>query len=65
MLKATVAPKVCRPGACPACLARLVCPTKAILRLDQDEPVAVDLTLCRGCGKCVAVCPWHAIAVSQ
>jgi Fe-S-cluster-containing hydrogenase component 2 len=65
MQKAIVAPSACRPAACPTCLARQVCPTKAILRLDYDEPVAVNHTLCRGCGKCVTVCPWQAIEVSD
>ena len=63
MQKAVVTPEACRTISCPTCLARQICPTKAIVRWDQDEPAVVDAGRCRGCARCVAVCPWQAIGV--
>ena len=65
MQKAIIAPQNCRPAVCPTCLARQICPTKAIVRLDRDDAALVDTGRCRGCGKCVLVCPWQAIAVAD
>ncbi len=65
MQKAVIVPEACQPLHCPTCLARQTCPPKAIIRLDQDEPAAVDYGRCRGCGKCVAICPWGAIRVED
>jgi Fe-S-cluster-containing hydrogenase component 2 len=63
MQKAIIAPEACRSLSCPTCLARQICPTKAIVRIDRDESAAVDCGRCRGCGKCVPACPWQAIRV--
>ena len=65
MRKAVVSPEMCHMGICSICPARQMCPTKAIVRIDDDEPVAIDATLCRGCGKCVVTCPWQAIRVED
>ena len=65
MQKAVIVPGACRPAFCSTCLARQMCPTKAIVRLDQDESAAVDSGRCLGCGRCVPVCPWQAIAVED
>lgn len=48
---------------CTKCVARKSCPTKALFKLDIDEPAAVDIQLCYGCGKCVPVCPHDALSV--
>jgi NADPH-dependent glutamate synthase beta subunit-like oxidoreductase len=39
-----------------------VCPDNAVLKLmDPDEPYAIDLDYCKGCGICAAECPCGAI----
>ncbi len=48
---------------CDRCLARHVCRTKAILRIDRDEPPFIDPSRCYGCQVCVAECPNGAIVV--
>ncbi|RLI05683.1 4Fe-4S ferredoxin [Candidatus Bathyarchaeota archaeon] len=40
-----------------------VCPSKAISRLDPDEPPFVDVEYCLGCGECAKKCPAAAISV--
>ena len=50
---------------CKKCLATKACPTKALFRLDDDEPVAVDLQLCYACGKCIAECPFNTIYLKE
>ncbi len=47
--------------ACRRCPGARVCPTKAIRRIDRDEPPFIDVDLCRGCLKCLAACPVRAI----
>jgi len=54
-----VVDELCR--ACPQCVARTVCRTKAILRIDRDEPPFIDPSRCFGCQVCVAECPHGAI----
>lgn len=46
---------------CPQCVARTVCRTKAIMRIDRDEPPIIDPSRCYGCQVCVAECPHGAI----
>jgi NADPH-dependent glutamate synthase beta subunit-like oxidoreductase len=39
-----------------------VCPDNAVVKLDDpDEPYAIDLDYCKGCGICAAECPCGAI----
>lgn len=45
-----------------ACL--LACPTGAIYRKDDREPVLVDPAHCIGCRMCVQACPFGVITVS-
>jgi len=48
--------------ACPECPARQACRTRAILRLEPDEPPYVDASRCYGCRACVPACPFEAVA---
>ena len=47
------------------CPARKKCPTKALVQLDPGEVAAINTSLCRGCGDCVAACPERAIGLRQ
>jgi NADPH-dependent glutamate synthase beta subunit-like oxidoreductase len=48
--------------ACDNCFG--VCPDNAVLKLDNpDEPYAIDLDYCKGCGICAAECPCGAIEI--
>jgi MinD superfamily P-loop ATPase len=55
--------KKCR--ACSKCPARTVCRTKAIIKLDPDEPAVVKPSDCMGCGDCVDACPFDAVAMKE
>jgi MinD superfamily P-loop ATPase len=50
---------------CEPCQARLVCNTRAIVRLDPDEPPYIDPSRCTGCVKCVLACTWAAISTEN
>ncbi len=50
--------------ACPKCLARKVCRSKAILQIDPGEPPFIDPNLCYGCNACIPACPNGAIALN-
>lgn len=50
---------------CSKCEARKACPTKALFKLDEDEPATVDIQLCYGCAKCTMECPHNAIYVRE
>jgi MinD superfamily P-loop ATPase len=50
-----------RCHACGKCLAAKACRFKAILRIDRDEPPAIDASRCGGCSLCVQECPFGAI----
>jgi len=49
--------------ACPRCLARQSCKTKALVQIDPGEAPVVDGARCYGCYQCVVACPWGAIVV--
>src|SRR3990172_1247218 len=51
MLRAEVHWDLCR--ACDPCSARPACKTKAVVKLDPDEPAVIDLSRCSGCGDCL------------
>ncbi len=42
-----------------------VCPSGALLRLSQNEPVQVDQERCIGCAFCVEVCPFGVIMLRE
>jgi Pyruvate/2-oxoacid:ferredoxin oxidoreductase delta subunit len=46
---------------CERCLAQKSCTTKAIIRIDLDEPPFIDVHRCHGCLLCLAECPQEAI----
>lgn len=46
---------------CQRCLAQQVCRTKAIVRIDYDEPPFIDVHRCHGCRICLSGCPFDAI----
>jgi MinD superfamily P-loop ATPase len=49
--------------ACPKCLARSACRSKAILQIDPGEPPFIDPNLCYGCNACIPACPQGAIVL--
>ena len=51
--------------ACGKCVARSVCKTEAILRIDRDEPPFIDSSLCYGCLACIPECPADAIRLPK
>lgn len=50
----------CEKAAC-----MMVCPTGAIRREGEMEPVLVDNSLCIGCGMCVQACPFGVILLDS
>jgi Fe-S-cluster-containing hydrogenase component 2 len=50
---------------CDTCQARLACKTRAIVKIDTDEPVFIELKRCNGCAKCVPACPYGAIVMKN
>ena len=65
MIKATIDYEACGRLGCRKCPARNGCQTRAIIKIDPDEPAAVDQTLCMGCGDCVDDCPARAIVMVE
>lgn len=57
-----VVDELCR--VCARCPARSVCRSKAIMRIDPDEPPFIDPSRCYGCQICIAHCPHGAIVAS-
>lgn len=45
----------------PAC--KQACLNGAIVKDGETGVVRIDAALCRGCGTCVAACPYHAVAL--
>jgi len=42
-----------------------VCPTSAIIRVDENQPITIDDEKCIGCRWCVIVCPFGVITVDK
>lgn len=47
--------------ACFPCLARQACKTRAIIKIDPDEPPVLEIARCNSCGLCVLACTCGAI----
>jgi Fe-S-cluster-containing hydrogenase component 2 len=50
---------------CPSCEARKVCNTRAIVRIDLDDPPYVAYDRCNGCGACITACCCNAISLKN
>ena len=50
-----------RCQACDKCAAAKHCRFKAFVRIDRDEPPAIDVARCGGCWDCVPHCPHDAL----
>ncbi len=63
MPKAVLDLTLCDPNQCAsgACVARKQCPVKAIFQEAPFETPFLSPDVCRGCSRCVAVCPGKAI----
>lgn len=48
---------------CDPCEARQVCKTRAIMKIDPDEPAYIELSRCNGCSNCVSACLFNAISM--
>lgn len=48
---------------CDPCSAGKACRTRAIVKLDADEPPYVEVSRCNRCGKCVLSCCCGAIVM--
>ncbi|MGB9669188.1 MAG: 4Fe-4S binding protein [Anaerolineales bacterium] len=46
---------------CVVCPPLKECKFRALIRIDSDEPPAIESIRCNGCGKCISLCPYHAI----
>jgi len=61
MKKATVSAASCDGS--PMCAVKRVCPVKAVSQKHGilGGTAEIDSAKCVGCGKCVVVCPHHAV----
>jgi len=59
MLRPIINFELCQ--ACHPCEARIVCTTRAIVKLDPDEPPYIAIERCSGCAACVLACACSAI----
>ncbi|RMF90494.1 MAG: hypothetical protein D6733_03700 [Methanobacteriota archaeon] len=48
---------------CSPCPSIEACRSKALFRLDEDEPPVVEQAYCQGCGDCAGACPYSAITL--
>ncbi|HEX6303738.1 MAG TPA: 4Fe-4S binding protein [Anaerolineales bacterium] len=50
---------------CDPCEARSACKTRAIMKIDPDEPAYIELSRCNGCSNCVPACLYGAISMAN
>ncbi len=63
MPKAVIDVKKCLR--CNPCSAAEAYPVKAIEKIEPDEPPAIDISACFGCGECVEDCKEGAIWIEK
>ena len=63
MLRPEIDWEICE--SCYPCEARKSCKTRAIVQIDFDEPVYIELGRCNGCGECVLACCCGAIRMKN
>jgi Fe-S-cluster-containing hydrogenase component 2 len=63
MLRAEIDWLICQ--SCHPCEARSACNTRAIMKIDPDEPAYVELSRCNGCSKCLTACLFGAITMKN
>lgn len=59
MLRPVIDYEACR--SCDPCEAKLVCKTRAIVKLDPDETPYIALERCSGCSACIGACAYGVI----
>lgn len=59
MLRPVIDYEACR--SCNPCEAKLACKTRAIVKLDPDEPPYIALERCSGCSACIRACAYGVI----
>ena len=50
---------------CNPCEAHSVCKTRAIIKIDYDEPPYIEVSRCTSCGQCVIACLYSAIIMKN
>ena len=50
---------------CIDCHARSVCNTRAIVKIDEDEPPYIAIERCSRCAECVLACSFDAITMKN
>jgi MinD superfamily P-loop ATPase len=50
---------------CAQCSSRLVCRSKALIRIDPEDPPFVDTSRCYGCNVCIPACPFGALRLND
>lgn len=65
MAQATIDYQRCRPSDCENGLCRILreCPVKAIWQEEPYEVPVADWSRCRGCSKCLTLCPHNAVGL--
>lgn len=63
MLRPEIDWEICQT--CDPCEARRACKTRAIVKIDRDEPPYIELSRCNGCGECVVTCTFQAIMLKN
>ncbi len=65
MSQAAIDVQLCRPDDCEGgvCRLRKECPVKAIWQEEPYETPVTDWARCRGCSKCLALCPKSAVSL--
>lgn len=52
-------------AACERCEVVKICDTRAIIKIDPDEPAVIDKARCHACADCVIICPHGAISLTE